>query len=76
VLGGILSFSSRLLYSAYAQGPERFGLDPVTDQRIGGAVMWVTGDLIFLAAASVSFFLWLDQEELQQRRREEAARLK
>ena len=76
VLGGILSFSSRLLYSAYAQGPERFGVDPVTDQRIGGAVMWVTGDLIFLAAASVSFFLWLDQEERQQRRREEAARLK
>jgi putative membrane protein len=76
ILGGLLSFSSRLLYTAYSSGPERFGLDPVTDQRIGGAIMWVSGDLIFLAAASVSFFLWLDQEEVQQRRREEAARVK
>jgi putative membrane protein len=70
VLGGLLSFSTRLLYGAYARTPERFGLDPVTDQRIGGAVMWVTGDLVFLAAASISFFLWLAEEEEMQRRRE------
>ena len=70
VLGGLLSFSTRLLYSAYARTPDRFGLDPVTDQRIGGAVMWVTGDLVFLAAASIAFFLWLAEEEEMQRRRE------
>ena len=70
VLGGLLSFSTRLLYGAYAQTPERFGVDPVTDQRIGGAVMWVTGDFVFLAAASMSFFLWLAEEEEMQRRRE------
>jgi len=70
VLGGLLSFSTRLLYGAYAQTPERFGVDPVTDQRIGGAVMWVTGDFVFLAAASISFFLWLAEEEEMQRRRE------
>ena len=70
LLGGILSFSTRLLYGAYAQTPERFGVDPVTDQRIGGAVMWVTGDFVFLAAASISFFLWLAEEEEMQRRRE------
>jgi cytochrome c oxidase assembly factor CtaG len=76
ILGGLLSFSTRLLYTPYATGPQRFGLDPVTDQRVGGAVMWVAGDLIFLTAASVSFFLWLEQEEAQQRRREQAARVK
>ena len=70
VLGGLLSFSTRLLYRAYARTPERFGLDPVTDQRIGGAVMWVIGDFVFLAAASISFFLWLAEEEEMQRRRE------
>src|SRR5207245_22419 len=66
VLGGLLSFSTRLLYGAYARTPERFGLDPVTDQRIGGAVMWVIGDFVFLAAASISFFLWLAEEEEMQ----------
>lgn len=78
VLGGILSFTSRPLYAAYAGILDTtvFGLDRISDQRVGGAIMWVVGDVIFLAAASAAFFLWLEQEEVQQRRREERARLK
>ena len=75
VLGGVLSFSSRLLYSGYAV-TQRVGedyLERLTDQRVGGAVMWVTGDAIFLAAVSLSFFLWLDSEEQSERRRERIA---
>jgi len=72
VLGGILSFSSRLLYTAYEQVPV-FDLDRVTDQRVGGAIMWVVGDFVFLAAASVAFFLWLAEEEEMQKRRERIA---
>jgi putative membrane protein len=72
VLGGILSFSSRLLYTAYEQFPV-FDLDRVSDQRIGGAIMWVVGDFVFLAAASVAFFLWLAEEEEMQKRRERIA---
>lgn len=74
ILGGLLAFSTRLLYSAYAGRPELHGVDAVTDQRVGGAIMWVPGDLIFLAAASMSFFLWLEQEERDQLKREAAAR--
>jgi putative membrane protein len=70
ILGGLLAFSTRLLYTAYEGRPERYGFDPVVDQRVGGAVMWVPGDLIFLAAASGAFFLWLAEEERQQLRRE------
>ncbi len=74
ILGGILAFSTRLLYSSYAQGqPERYGIDAVTDQRIGGAIMWVPGDLIFLGAASAAFFMWLAEEEREQRARERRA---
>jgi cytochrome c oxidase assembly factor CtaG len=74
VLGGILSFSSRLLYTAYADaGTTLFDLDRVTDQRVGGAIMWVVGDFVFLAAASVAFFLWLAEEEEMQKRRERIA---
>jgi cytochrome c oxidase assembly factor CtaG len=43
LLGGILSFSTRLLYPHYADRTLRYGLDALTDQRIGGALMWVVG---------------------------------
>jgi cytochrome c oxidase assembly factor CtaG len=70
ILGGLLAFSTRLLYRSYEGRPERYGFDAVTDQRVGGAIMWVPGDIIFLLAASVSFFLWLAAEERAQLRRE------
>lgn len=70
ILGGLLAFSTRLLYRSYEGRPERYGFDAVTDQRVGGAIMWVPGDVIFLGAASAAFFLWLAQEEREQRRRE------
>jgi putative membrane protein len=72
VLGGVLSFTSRALYSGYGGIADTtgFGFDRLTDQHVGGAIMWVVGDLVFLAAASLSFFLWLADEEETQRRRE------
>ena len=70
LLGGLLSFSSRVLYSHYGERAERLGIDALTDQRIGGAIMWVPGDAIFLIAVTGAFFLWLETEEREQRRRE------
>jgi cytochrome c oxidase assembly factor CtaG len=70
ILGGLLAFSDRLYYVHYATTTAAYGLDPVIDQHLGGAIMWVPGDLIFLAAASFSFFLWLQSEEQAQRLRE------
>ena len=74
ILGGLLAFSDRLFYAPYAGTTAAYGLDPVTDQRLGGAIMWVPGDLIFLAAASFAFFLWLQSEEQAQRLRESRQR--
>ena len=74
ILGGLLAFSDRLYYTHYATTTLAYGLEPVTDQRLGGAVMWVPGDLIFLVAASFSFFLWLQSEEQAQRLRESRTR--
>jgi cytochrome c oxidase assembly factor CtaG len=70
LLGGILSFSTRLLYPHYADRAVRYGLDALTDQRIGGALMWVVGDAVFLLGVSLAFFRWLAHEEETQRRRE------
>ena len=70
LLGGILSFSTRLLYPHYADRTASYGLDALTDQRIGGALMWVIGDAVFLLGVSLAFFRWLAHEEETQRRRE------
>ena len=46
-----LLFSPRVLYPTYAAvaGADRpWGLDALTDQRLGGAVMWLTGALYFV----------------------------
>jgi len=71
LLGGLLAFSTRVLYPHYGARAAVLGIDAVTDQRVGGAVMWVPGDAIFLVAASGAFFLWLEVEEREQRRREQ-----
>ena len=71
LLGGLLSFSTRVFYTHYIDTTARLGIDTLTDQRIGGAIMWVPGDAIFLVAASGAFFLWLENEEREQRRREQ-----
>jgi putative membrane protein len=73
VLGGVLAFTTRPLYTAYTGDAALFGFDRVTDQRVGGAIMWVAGDFVFLAAASIAFFLWLAEEEEMQKRRERIA---
>lgn len=70
LLGGILSFSTRVLYTHYSATAARLGVDALTDQRVGGAIMWVPGDTIFLIAASGAFFIWLETEEREQQRRE------
>lgn len=70
ILGGLLAFSTRLFYGHYTGRSAAFGLESVTDQRLGGAIMWVPGDLIFLAAASLAFFHWIALEEKTQRLRE------
>ncbi|MEP6693245.1 MAG: cytochrome c oxidase assembly protein [Chloroflexota bacterium] len=70
LLGGVLSFSTRLLYPHYADRSAAYGLDALTDQRIGGALMWVIGDAVFLLGVSLAFFRWLAHEEETQRRRE------
>jgi len=70
LLGGILSFSTRALYPHYTDRTVRYGLDALTDQRIGGALMWVIGDAVFLLGVSLAFFRWLAHEEETQRRRE------
>jgi putative membrane protein len=64
-LGALLTFTSHPLYPAQAQEAHAAGADVLTDQRVGGLVMWVPMDFFFVAVAIVLVARWL--RNLQQR---------
>jgi putative membrane protein len=46
VLGALLTLSSRPWYSAHETTAWPFGLTPLQDQQLGGAMMWAVGGLL------------------------------
>ena len=63
-LGALMSFSESPWYSQYAaMGMSGIGLDPVTDQRLAGLIMWIPGGLVHGVASLVLFYKWLKASE-------------
>ena len=60
--------TSRVLYPHYGSGP-----DALADQRLGGGIMWVAGDLVLLAAVVLTAAAWARHEERETELSEEAA---
>jgi len=67
ILGAIITFADAPLYPWYSSAPRTWGLSPLDDQKLGGLLMWIPGNLWIWGAMSVLFFAWARQE-----RREEA----
>jgi cytochrome c oxidase assembly factor CtaG len=47
----------------YVAAPRLWGLSPVTDQEIGGLIMWYPGNLPYAIWIVISFYRWFDAEE-------------
>lgn len=65
-LGALLTFPNHPLYPLQAAQALAAGMNPLTDQRIGGIVMWVPLDLAYMALAVWLFLRWfrtLDREQ-------------
>lgn len=62
LLGAIVTFADQPLYAWYVAAPRTWGLSPLDDQKIGGLLMWVIGNLWIWGAMSVLFFRWAKQE--------------
>ncbi|CCG03942.1 cytochrome c oxidase assembly protein [Blastococcus saxobsidens] len=56
VLGGMMLFSTTPWYDVYVGTAAQHGFDPVVDQQVAGAVMWMAGMPVYLLAAVV--LLW------------------
>ncbi len=59
-LGAVLTFASVPLYSAYLTTASTWGLTPLEDQQLAGLIMWIPGGLIYLIAAGVLFYAWVE----------------
>ncbi|MEP7081380.1 MAG: cytochrome c oxidase assembly protein [Chloroflexota bacterium] len=62
-LGVALLSASTALYPHYVTNVRSWGLTPVEDQQLGGMLMWVVGDLAFLAGMAVVVLAWMRYEE-------------
>ncbi len=63
VLGALITFADSILYPWYVAAPRTWGLSPLDDQRLGGLLMWIPGNLWIFGAIAVLFFRWSSQEE-------------
>ena len=73
-LAGVLSFASVPFYS-YALLPWRpGGISALTDQQLGGGMMWVPGAIPYSIALIVFLFQWLAEEDARGERSAHAER--
>ena len=62
-LGALLTFSQVLWYPAYGGTTGAWGLTPLEDQQLGGAVMWVPSGVVFIAIAIALMGKWLAESD-------------
>jgi cytochrome c oxidase assembly factor CtaG len=63
LLGALMTFASVPWYPAYASTTPAWGLSPLGDQQLAGALMWVPGGIIYLAAALGLLGAWFAAAE-------------
>jgi putative membrane protein len=62
VVASMITGAEHVLYPFYAASPRLWDLTPLTDQRLGGVIMWVPAGLVPLVAFTVVFFRWVAAE--------------
>jgi cytochrome c oxidase assembly factor CtaG len=69
-LGLYLTWSGSVAYDHYESVPRIWGLSPIEDQNVGGAIMMVEQSLVLVVVFVVLFVRMLAQSEAEERRRE------
>jgi putative membrane protein len=58
-LGALLTLAPRALYGPHQLTTAAWGLTPLQDQQLGGALMWAPGGLVFLAVGLMIGRRWM-----------------
>ena len=62
-LGVAIMWAPAPLYPHYVTSGRAWGPTPLEDQQLAGAIMWLVGDALFLAAIFVVLAIWARAEE-------------
>ena len=62
-LSVLLTFARTPWYSGYAETTAPWGLDPLTDQRLAGVIMWIPAGGIYLVVALALLVTWIRATE-------------
>ena len=64
MLAGVsIAFSNSVIYTYYESIPRVWGFTLLQDQRLGGAIMWIPGSMMFLLAGVLVLALGLQREK-------------
>ncbi len=62
-LGVALMSAGQVLYPHYLTNSRAWGLSPLDDQNLGGVLMWVMGDMVFLLGMGLLVAAWVRLED-------------
>jgi cytochrome c oxidase assembly factor CtaG len=65
-LSVLLTFARTPWYSGYAATTAPWGLDPITDQRLAGVIMWIPAGGIYLVVALALLVTWIRVTEREE----------
>jgi len=57
-----IAMADHVLYPAYSVAPRVWDITPLSDQQIGGLIMWIPGGLLFYVVMTVVFFKWAGRD--------------
>ncbi len=67
IIAVYISYADTVLYPAYATAPRVWGITPMSDQLIGGLIMWIPGGLFFYTIITFVFFKWQQRDGVETR---------
>ena len=62
LLGALITLAPRPVYAPHLLTPWTWGLSPLQDQQLGGALMWIPGCVAFLAPAMIGLWRIMSRE--------------
>ena len=63
ILGAVITFSKGIIYTGYEDVYQPFDMSLLTDQQLGGLLLWVPGDMMSILVAGIVMIMWYEREE-------------